>query len=163
MSSQGIMSSKKANHDPGLCPSTGQKSGLALKLGPKINSWSCLWVITKTYLLLKVHDKGAPLHFPQQCPNGERYSVSRAHGLFIHFYLSDSPGKESSHKSGENVWSLSTEPHVDGRPIYNGVQPGSPRKSFMTLLSLPQGHAAFSMIPSTLAWVDQSPVSQCVS
>jgi len=38
MSSQGIMSSKKANHDPGLCPIKGQKSGLALKLGPQINS-----------------------------------------------------------------------------------------------------------------------------
>jgi len=33
----------------------------------------------------------------------------------------------------------------------------------MTLLFLPQCHAAFSTIPSTLAWVDQSPVSQHVS
>jgi len=33
----------------------------------------------------------------------------------------------------------------------------------MTLQSLPQCHAAFSTIPSTLAWVDQSPVSQHVS
>jgi hypothetical protein len=32
-----------------------------------------------------------------------------------------------------------------------------------TLLSLPQCHAAFSAIPSTLAWVDQSPISQCAS
>jgi len=32
-----------------------------------------------------------------------------------------------------------------------------------TLLSLPQCHAAFSTIPSTLAWVNQSPVSQHVS
>jgi len=48
------------------------------------------------------------------------------------------------------------------RPTYNGVQPGSPRESFAILLSLLQCHAAFSMIPSTLAWVDQSPVSQRV-
>ena len=33
----------------------------------------------------------------------------------------------------------------------------------MTLLSLPQCHAGFGTIPSTLPWVDQSPVSQCVS
>jgi len=32
-----------------------------------------------------------------------------------------------------------------------------------TLLSLPSCNAAFGMIPSTLAWVDQSPVSQRVS
>ena len=66
-------------------------------------------------------------------------------------------------KQGENVWSLCTEPNADGMPACNGVQPGSPVGLFMTLLLLPQCHAAFSMIPSTLAWVDQSPVSQCMS
>jgi len=66
-------------------------------------------------------------------------------------------------KNGENIWSSSMEPHVDRRPTYNGVPPGSPRGSFITTLqSLPQCHAAFSTIPSTLAWVDQSPVSQRV-
>jgi len=52
---------------------------------------------------------------------------------------------------------------VDGRPTYNGVRPGSTRGSLTTLQFLPQSHAAFSKIPSTLAWVDQSPVSQHVS
>ena len=37
------------------------------------------------------------------------------------------------------------------------------RGSFTTLLSLSQCHAAFSTIPSTLAWVNQSPVSVCCS
>jgi hypothetical protein len=64
---------------------------------------------------------------------------------------------------GKNISSLSTEPHTDGRPTYNVVQHGSPRGSLTTLLSLPQCHAALGMIPSTLAWVDQSPVSQRVS
>jgi len=41
--------------------------------------------------------------------------------------------------------------HGDGMPTYSGVRPGSPRGSLTTLLSLPQCHAAFSMIPSTLA------------
>jgi len=54
------------------------------------------------------------------------------------------------------------EPHADGRPTYNGVGPGSPRGSLTTLLSLPQCYAAFGIIPSTLALVDQSPVSQRV-
>jgi hypothetical protein len=62
-------------------------------------------------------------------------------------------------KIGENIWSPSTEPHADGRPTYNGVRPGSPSGSFTTLQSLLQCHAAFSTIPSILAWVDQSPVS----
>ena len=38
-----------------------------------------------------------------------------------------------------------------------------PKGIVMTLLSLPQCHAAFSTIPSTLAWVDQGHVSQHVS
>jgi hypothetical protein len=38
-----------------------------------------------------------------------------------------------------------------------------PKGIVTTLLSLPQCHAAFSTILSTLARVDQSPVSQCVS
>ena len=54
------------------------------------------------------------------------------------------------------------EPHADGRPTYNRVRPGSPRGLLMTLLSLPQFHATFGTMPSTLAWVDQSPVSQRV-
>ena len=62
----------------------------------------------------------------------------------------------------ENMQLPSTDPHMSRRPPYNGVQPGSPRGSFMTLLLLPQCHAAFSMILSTLVWVDQSPVCQCV-
>jgi len=66
-------------------------------------------------------------------------------------------------KNGENIWSLSMEPHVNGRPTYNAIWPHSPRGSFTTLQSLPQCHATFSTIPSTLAWVDQSPISQHVS
>jgi len=38
-----------------------------------------------------------------------------------------------------------------------------PKGILTTLLFLPQCHAAFGTIPSTLAWVDQSPVSQHVS
>jgi len=51
---------------------------------------------------------------------------------------------------------------MDGRHTYNGVQPGSPRGLYTTLLLVPQCHAAFGRISSTLAWEDQSPVSQCV-
>jgi hypothetical protein len=100
----------------------------------------------------------APLHV---LPTGSLCSVSRANGLLIHFYLSESPKRSPPTKCMENIHSPSTEPHADRRSMYNGVRPGSPRGSFMTLLSLPQCHAAFS-IPSTLAWVDQSPISQCV-
>jgi len=38
-----------------------------------------------------------------------------------------------------------------------------PKGIVTTLLFLPQCHAAFATIPSTLAWVDQSPISQHVS
>jgi len=41
MSPQDIMSSKKANHDPGLCPIKGQNLVFAPGLGPEINSQAC--------------------------------------------------------------------------------------------------------------------------
>jgi len=76
-------------------------------------------------------------------------------------YVCWSPQKEALLHMGKNVGSM--EPHADGRATYNGMQPGSPRGSLTTLLSPPQFYAAFSTIPSTLAWVDQSPISQHVS
>ena len=115
------------------------------------------------HLSLKVLSMWAPLHVPQQGPYGERSFISRANGLFLHLYLSKPPVRSPPTKNGEIIWSISTEPHVDRRPTYNGVRPGSPRGSFTTLQSLPQCHAAFSTVPSILAWVDQSPISQHVS
>ena len=82
--------------------------------------------------------------------------------LFIHSCMSAGvPQKEPSYS--KNIRLPSTVPHADGRPTYNGMRPGSPRGSFMTLQSLPQCHAAFGAIPSALAWVDQGLVSQRVS
>jgi len=54
-------------------------------------------------------------------------------------------------------------PDMDRRTTYNGVRSASTRGSLATLLSLPQCHTALGTIPSTLAWVDQNPVSQRVS
>ena len=112
------------------------------------------------FLMLPV--KEPPSMFPQWGPCRERCSVSRASGLFIHSYLSESSVKELFHKTRGNILSLSADPHTEGRPTYSGVWPGSPRGSIMTLLFLPQCHAAFSTIASTLAWVDQIPISQHV-
>jgi len=101
--------------------------------------------------------------FPNRVPM-ERDVLSSEPMVYSFIYIcQESPVKKPSHESGENIQSLSTEPHVDGRPTYNRMQPGSPRGSFTTLLSLLQCHAAFSIIPSTFTWVDQSPVRQCVS
>ena len=83
--------------------------------------------------------------FHQQGPHGDRRSVSRANGLFIQLYLSESP-KKPSHENGEVIRSPSTEPHADGMPTYSGVRLGSPRGQFSTLLSLTQCHAAFGTI-----------------
>jgi hypothetical protein len=59
---------------------------------------------------------------------------------------------------GRHPWS----PHLDRKCIYNGVHPGSPRGSFTTMLLMPEQLAAFCPKLATLAWVDQSPVSQGV-
>ena len=109
------------------------------------------------HLSLRVTIKWAPLHVPQQDSYTERSVISRANGLFTHLYLSQSPIRSPTTKNRGNIWSLSMELHIAGRPTYNGVWPGSPRGSFMTLQSVPQCHAASSMIPSTLAWCRPEP------
>jgi len=118
---------------------------------------------TKFHLSLKVPGKGPPSMFP---PTGSlwREMLHLQGQWFIHSFISlKSPQLRSPPtKCGENMRSPSTKPHVAGRPTYNGVWPDSPRGSFTTLLPLPQCHTAFSMIPSTLAWVDESPVRQRV-
>jgi len=103
--------------------------------------------------------------FPNRVPM-DRYTLSLEPLVYssIHslMYVCQSPQKGALLHMGKNLRSLSMEPHANGGPTYNGVWPGSPRGSLMTLLSLPQCYAAFSTIPSTLAWVDQSPISQHV-
>jgi len=80
--------------------------------------------------------------------------------VYSFIYICQSPQLRSCpRKLAENIRSLSLEPHKDGRPTHNGVWPGSPRQLFMTLLLLPQCHAAFSMILSTLVCVDRAPLA----
>ena len=55
MSYQVIMSSKKANHDPGLCPVKGQKSGVCTQTGAEVNSQACLWVLPRPCQMLVIH------------------------------------------------------------------------------------------------------------
>ena len=83
---------------------------------------------------------------------------------FIHsfMYVCQNPQNAALLHRGKNIRSPSTEHHTDRRHIYNGVWLGSPKGSLATLQSLHQCHAAFGMIPSTLAWVDHSPISQLV-
>jgi len=103
--------------------------------------------------------------FPNRVPMDRDTPITRATGLFIHsfVYVCQSPQKGALLHMGKNIRSSSTEPHAEGRPTYNGMWPGSPRGLLTTLLSLPQCHAVLSMIPSTLASVDQSPVSMSQS
>jgi hypothetical protein len=59
----------------------------------------------------------------------------------------------------KNIQSPSNEPQADGRSTYIGVWVGSLVGSLTILLQLTQDHANFSMIPSTLTSVDQSPLA----
>jgi len=125
-------------------------------------------------LSLRIPGKGAPSMFPNRFSHGQGYSISRATGQarefysFIHSFHSFihvcwSPQKWALlHTYRKNIRSLFMESHAFGRPTYNGVQPGS-RRGLTTMLSLPQYCVAFGTIPSTGAWVDQSPISQHVS
>jgi hypothetical protein len=92
-------------------------------------------------LSLKVPVNEHPSMFPNRVPMEKLHLQSQ---LFIPSFISVRvPSKGPSHeKKGENIWSPSTEPHVDGRPTYSGVWPGSPGVSFMTQQSLPQCHCS---------------------
>ena len=79
---------------------------------------------------------------------------------FIHI-SQEFPVREFSHPMGEQHTVADHGAPRGRRPTYNGVQPGSPKESFTALLLLPQCHAACSMIPSTLAWVDLWEAIKC--
>jgi hypothetical protein len=118
------------------------------------------------YLSLRFYGKGAPSMFPNRVPM-DRNTLSPEPLVysFIHsfMYVGLSPQKGALLHVGKNIRSLLTEPHADRRPTHSGVCPGSQMGSLMTLLSLIQCHAALGTVPSTLAWVDQSLIIQCVS
>jgi hypothetical protein len=117
-------------------------------------------------LSLRVPCKGAPSMFPNRVPlDRDTPSPEPLVYLFIHsfMYVCRNLQKGALLHMGKNIRSPSTEFHVDRMPTYSGMRPGSPRGSLTTLLSLTQCHAAFSTLPSTMAWVDQSPINQRVS
>ena len=113
------------------------------------------------HLSLKVPSKWAPSTFPSRV-GMERDNPSPEPMVYSFIYICQSPHLRALPRKWKNIRSPSTKLYSDGRPTNNRVWPGSPRGSFTTLLLLSQCHAAFSTILSTLPWVDQSPVSQCV-
>jgi hypothetical protein len=128
-------------------------SGLKKKKNPQI----CMSKKT-----LHVRGKGGPLHVPQQVLYGERCSIYRAYELLIHLYLLESPKRSPPMKCGENAVIVRVAPRWQKAYIQWGMA-WFPKGILTTLLSLPHCHATFSTIPSTLAWVDHSPVSQRAS
>jgi hypothetical protein len=87
-------------------------------------------------LSLRVPRKGAPSMFPNRVstdrdtPSPEPLAKRGDSNLFIHsfMYVCWSLQKWALlHTYRKNIRSLSTEAHTDGRPTYDGVQPGSPR------------------------------------
>ena len=109
----------------------------------------------KIHISLRVPGKGDPPCSlrPEILRHQRHWSISSCKSARV-------TKKEPSYKMLKIIRSPSMEPHIDGRPTYNGVPPGSPRGLLTTLLPVPQCHAALSMVPSTLPLVDQSPISQ---
>jgi hypothetical protein len=111
-----------------------------------------------------------PLLVPQQGPHGQRYSVTRVTGLlFIHSFIHSfmfvcrSPQQEPSNirMGKKQKVTIHGAPRRRNAYMQWGVA-WFPKEIVTPLLSPPQCNAAFGTIHSTLAWVDQSPVSQRV-
>jgi hypothetical protein len=64
--------------------------------------------------------------------------------------------------TGKRMQSPSTEPHAGGRPNRMGCSLVPQGSNLWHCCWLPHCHAAMGTVPSTVAWVDQSPVSQRV-
>jgi len=100
--------------------------------------------------------------FPKRVPM-ERDAPSPESMVYSFIYTCQSPQLRSSpKKKGEKTYGHRPRRPTQTEPAYNWVWHGSQKGLFTTLPSLPQCHGAFSTIPSTLAWVAQSPLSQCV-
>jgi len=115
---------------------------------------------TKSTFFSESPVKELPYMCPQQSPCGEMLCLQS--GWFTYSSIYSPQLRSFPTKWVENIQSPSTDPHMGRRPTHNEVWPGPPRGSFMTLLLVPLCHAAFSTILSTLTWIDQSPVCQCV-
>ena len=102
--------------------------------------------------------------FPNRVPT-ERDTPTPQPLVYLFVHVCQSPQKKDpSFKMAKNIRSPSMEPHAGRRPTYSGVRPGSPRGMLMTLLSPPHCHATLGTIPSTLGWVDRTPLaSVCCS
>ena len=89
--------------------------------------------------------------FPQQGPCGERCSLFRAIGLFIHSYFSESLVKELSHERGGKhmVTTIHGAPRGWRAYIQWGVA-WFPKGIVCDTAVTPKCHAAFSTLPSTL-------------
>jgi len=121
------------------------------------------------YLFLpfpQIPGKGAPSMFPNRVPIGNDTPSLEplVYFSFIHSCMSAGvPRKEPP----TYIWEKhKVTVHGDPRRRKAYVQWGAvwfPKGIVTALLSLPQCHAAFGTILSTLAWVDQSPVNQRVS
>jgi hypothetical protein len=116
----------------------------------------------KIHLSLRVPGKKAPTMFPNRVLM-DTDTPSPQPLVYLFMYVCQSTQKGALLQNGENH-----EVIVHGAPCRQKayIQWGMawfPKGLLRTLLSLSQCHAALGTIPSTLAWVDQSPISQHVS
>jgi hypothetical protein len=112
---------------------------------------------------LTIPGKGAPL----PCSPAWSLWIEMLHlqrQWFIHSYISVGvPKKEPSHKMwGKHIVIVHGAPRGQKAYIQWGAAWFHKGMFNDTAITTPQCHAAFSTIPSTVAWVDQSPVSQHV-
>jgi hypothetical protein len=115
--------------------------------------------LLKIHLSPRVPGKGSPSMFPNRI-RMERDTPSP--GPLVYPFLSAKVPIKGALQNGDKHKVI-----VQGAPCKQKtyIQWGAawfPRGSLMTFLSVPQCYMALGMVPSTLAWVDQSPVSQCV-
>jgi len=103
--------------------------------------------------------------FPNRIPMGSNTSSPEplVYFSFIHVRLPESPKRSPP----TYIWTKTCDHHprspTQTESLHTMVCDRDPQGVVKSLLSVPQCHAAVGTIPSTLACVDQSPVSQHMS
>jgi hypothetical protein len=99
---------------------------------------------------------------PNRVPMGS-YTPSPEPLVYLFMYVCLSPQKGALLQNGEkHRVTVHRAPHKQKAYILWGAA-WFPKRTVNNTATLPQCHADLSMIPSTLAWVEQSPISQCAS
>ena len=116
----------------------------------------------KIHLSNRVPSTGAPFLLPYKVPMDRETLSPEPLVYLIHVCLPESPRRSLLQNGEKRKVTIHGAPCRQKAYIQWGVA-WFPKGIVYNTVVTPHCHAALGAIPSTIAWIDQSPVSRCVS